>query len=218
MRRLGIVAVGAVFMLLGAVVIGCEESEPRLEIASSPYASVVPSCPSGYREESSSYDKPPRGTAYTDAGITAITERKCQEGEFTLIMSVMEFATGADAKRYMDDRARDAEESNPDDIIEVFDMQYHTDWKPAAPGEQFLDLDYRSNPIYEPDDELVGPWSIQNVLWVRAGSLVLEVSGITEEDVDVDWRQGIVVGDARWQQSERLMDDMLAAMRARQSQ
>jgi hypothetical protein len=208
----------APFLLL-ALLPGCSRDSPaHFDIATSPYASIVPTCPGGYREERSSYDKPPRGTAYTDARITAITERKCQEGEFTLIMSVIEFATGADAKRYMDDRARDAEESNPDDIIEVFDMQYHTDWKPAPPGEQFLDLDYRSNPIYEPDDELVGPWSIQNVLWVEAGSLVLEVSGITEEDVDVDWRQGIVVGDARWQQSEQLMDRILAAMRTGQSQ
>jgi hypothetical protein len=217
MKRLLMPAVGAVSTLLVVVAIACGESRSRLEIASSPYAFVVPSCPSGYREGFSSYDKPPGGTFYKDAAITAMTERKCHEGEFTLIMSVMEFATRADARRYMDDRKRALDESSSDDIIQVFDQSYNTDWKPAAPGEQFLDLDYRSNPIYEPDDELVGPWSMQNVLWVQAGSLVLEVSGVTK-DVGVDWYQVIVVGDARWQQSEQLMDDMLAAMRTRQSQ
>jgi hypothetical protein len=217
MKRLGAVAVAAVSTLLGAVVIGCGESESRLEIATSPYAFVVPSCPSGYHEQSSSYDKPPAGTFYKDAAITAMTERKCQDGEFTLIMSVTEFSTRADATRYMDNGKRALDESSSDDIIEVFDQSYNTDWKPAAPGEQFLDLDYRSNPIYEPDNELVGPWSMQNVLSVQAGSLVLEVSGVTK-DVGVDWNQVVVVGDARWQQSEQLMDDMLAVMRTRQSQ
>jgi hypothetical protein len=189
-----------------------------LGIASSPYAFVVPSCPSGYREESSFYNKLPRGTAYKDAGITAETGRRCQEGEFTLRMFVTEFSTRADARRFMDDRKRGLDESSSDDITEVFDMSYKTDWKPAAPGEQFLDLDYRSNPIYEPDDDMgVNPWSMQNVLWVQAGSLVLEASCETK-DVAVDWNQVIVVGDARWQQSEQLMDDMLAAMRTRQSQ
>lgn len=198
-----------------ALVAACSgDSASHLEMASSPYAFVIPSCPSGYREESSSYHKPPHGTFYEDAAITAITERKCGEGEFTLRMSVIEFATRADTKRYVDELRRNLG-SNYDDPIHVFDKKSYTDWTPAAPGEEFLDLDYRSNPAYDPDSEF-GPWSIENVLTVQAGSLALEVSGWTE-DVGLDPRQGEVVGDARWAQSEQLMDRMLAAMRTHQS-
>ena len=37
-----------------------------------------------------------------DHAMIAVTERKCVEGKFTLRMSATEFATPADAKRYMD--------------------------------------------------------------------------------------------------------------------
>ena len=126
----------------------------------------------------------------------------------------MEFTTRDDARRYIDSFEAHLQWDYDDPLpYHVFDMKTHTDWSPAQPGEEFVDIDYRSNVVYEPEAE----WTIQNLLAVRAGGLVLEVSGWTG-DVDLDGRQGEVVGDARWQQSEQLMDGMLASTVTPQSQ
>jgi hypothetical protein len=185
--------------LLVALLGACGSATPQL---SGPYAHVIPNCFPNYKERSNRYESPPKGSAYKEARVTALTSRLCRDmngGDHWLWMDVPVFSTSRDASAYVRDMSNYGREAHwlaPSTVDQ---------WSRRSSSSSFIECEHETE---------LEPCSVGDSLWARVGRMVVSSVG---EDRDAHilaiGTSAVVSGDARPSQNEQLVESMLRRLR-----